>query len=69
MNTYLVMFDCLVLDEPYFQHIKADTLAECWDKAYVISRRPELSEGNFEIYKLMTDEDYDNDQGFAHEAE
>ena len=65
MNTYLVMFECLVLDEPYFQHIKADTLSECWDKAYAISRRSELSEGNFEIYKLMTEEDYNNDPKFA----
>lgn len=59
MQTYLVMFDCLVVAEPYFQHIKADSLDECWQKAYEISRRPELSEGNFEIYKLMTPEDYE----------
>jgi hypothetical protein len=65
MNTYLVMFDCLVIDEPYFEFIKADNLAECWHKAYAISRRPELSEGNFEIYKHMTDEDYDAEPGFC----
>ena len=59
MYTYLVMFDCLVVKEPYYLHIKADTVNECWLKAYEISRnRPKLSEGNFEIYKLMTDEDY-----------
>jgi len=59
MNTYLVMFDCLVIDEPYFQIIQADTLDECWHEAYKISCRPELSQGNFEIYKKMTEEDYD----------
>ena len=61
MNTYLVMFDCLVMSEPYFEHIKANTLSECWDKAYAISLRPELSEGNFEIYRYMTPEDYDKE--------
>lgn len=60
MQTYLVMFDCLVVAEPYFQHIKAESIDECWHKAYEISRsRRELSEGNFEIYKLITPEDYD----------
>ena len=59
MYTYLVMFDCLVVPEPYFQHIQADSLSECWDKAYKISiDTRELSDGNFEIYKLMIEEDY-----------
>lgn len=62
MNTYLVVFDCLVIDEPYIQHIKANSLTECWHEAYKISHdRRELSEGNFEIYKLMTPEDYDRE--------
>ena len=62
MNTYLVMFDCLVVPEPYFEHIQADTLQECWHKAYKISvDRRELSDGNFEIYRLMTPEDYDKE--------
>ena len=57
MNTYLVMFDCLVVAEPYFQHIQANSLDDCWRQAYEISRsRHELSEGNFEIYKLMTEQ-------------
>lgn len=61
MYTYLVMFDCLVIDEPYFQHIQANSLDECWQQAYKISvERRELSDGNFEIYKLMTEEDYNN---------
>ena len=59
MYTYLVVFDCLVVAEPYLQHIKADSLDECWHEAYKISRsKPELSDGNFEIYRLMTEEDY-----------
>ena len=59
MYTYLVMFDCLVVSEPYFLHIKADSLDECWNEAYRISRsKPELSDGNFEIYRLMTEDDY-----------
>jgi hypothetical protein len=63
------MFDCLVIDEPYFQHIKANSLAECWHEAYKISRRPELSEGNFEIYKHMTEEDYMKEDGFCYEED
>ena len=59
MHTYLVMFDCLVVAEPFFLHIKANSLDEAWHKAYKISyERRELSTGNFEIYKLMTEEDY-----------
>lgn len=69
MNTYLVVFDCLVMSEPYFQHIKADSLSECWHEAYKISCRPELSQGNFEIYRLMTEDDYDAEDGFYHEEE
>ena len=65
MYTYLVVFDCLVMAEPYFEHIKADSLSECWDKAYKMSLEiRELSTGNFEIYKLMTEEDYEADPGF-----
>lgn len=70
MNTYLVMFDCLVVPEPYFEFIKADNLSECWNKAYAISmKRRELSEGNFEIYKHMTEEDYCAEPGFCIEEE
>lgn len=61
MYTYLVMFDCLVVAEPYFQYIQANSLDEAWQQAYKISvERRELSDGNFEIYKLMTEEDYNN---------
>lgn len=63
MYTYLVMFDCCVMDHPYYEHIKADSLTECWEKAYKISCRSGLSQGNFEIYKLMTDEDYEAEGG------
>lgn len=70
MYTYLVVFDCLVMAEPYFEHIKADSLSECWDKAYKMSLEiRELSDGNFEIYKLMTEEDYNNEEGFYHEED
>lgn len=70
MYTYLVMFDCLVVPEPYFKHIKADSLSEAWDKAYKISYDTrELSTGNFEIYRLMTDEDYEAEPGFCIEEE
>ena len=70
MNTYRVMFDCLVIPEPYFEHIKADSLSEAWHKAYKISiDRRELSDGNFEIYKLITEEDYCADPGFHIEEE
>ena len=70
MYTYLVMFDCLVVPEPYFQHIQADSLDECWHKAYKISvETRELSDGNFSIYKLMTDEDYSNEEGSYHEED
>lgn len=65
MNTYLVMFDCLVMPEPYFKHIKADSLSDAWHEAYRISmERHELSDGNFEIYRLMTQEDYEAEDGF-----
>lgn len=68
MYTYLVMFDCLVVAEPYFEYIKADTVNECWLKAFEISRsRRELSEGSFEIYRLMTEEDYGEWDGLWHE--
>ena len=64
MYTYLVMFDCLVIDEPYFEYIKADSLDECWHEANKISRsNPVLSDGNFEIYRLMTEEDYEAEGG------
>ena len=60
MNTYLVVFNCLTMSEPYFQHIKADNLDEAWEKAYEMSRNSDmpLAEGDFEIYKWMSDEDY-----------
>lgn len=57
METYLVVFDCLVINEPHFQFIQADSLDDCWLKAYAISRRPELVEGSFEIYKHVNEEE------------
>ena len=53
MTTYLVVFRCLVVSEPYIQYIEASTVDECWLKAYEISRRPELCESDFEIYKKV----------------
>lgn len=59
MYTYLIVFDCLVMAEPFFEHIKADSLDEAWNKAYKMSdERRELSTGNFDIYRLMTEKDY-----------
>ena len=60
MNTYLVVFNCLTMSEPYFEHIKADNLDDAWQQAYEMSRNPDmpLAEGDFEIYKWMTPEDY-----------
>lgn len=70
MYTYLVVFDCLVMAEPYFEHIKADSLDECWHKAYKMSvERRELSDGNFDIYRLMTEEDYNAEPGFCIEED
>ena len=70
MYTFLVVFDCLIMAEPYFEHIKADTLSECWDKAYKMSLEiRELSDGNFSIYKLMTEEDYMKEEGLHHEED
>ncbi len=70
MYTYLVVFDCLVMAEPFFEHIKADSLSECWDKAYKMSlEMRELSDGNFEIYRLMTEEDYLAEPNFCIEEE
>jgi hypothetical protein len=57
------------MSEPYFEYIHADNLSECWEKAYKISCRSGLSQGNFEIYKLMTDEDYEAEPGFYYEEE
>lgn len=70
MYTYLVVFDCLVMAEPYFEHIKADSLSEAWHKAYEISvKTRELSDGNFEIYRLMTEADYEAEPDFYIEEE
>lgn len=70
MNTYLVVFDCLVMAEPYFEHIKADSLTEADRIAYKMSyERRELSTGNYDIYKLMTQEDYENEEDFCYEEE
>lgn len=69
MYTYLVEFDCCVMDHPYYEKVQADSLDECWEKAYAISCRSGLSQGNFEIYKLMTEEDYEKEEGFYHEED
>lgn len=69
MYTYLVVFDCCVMSEPYFEYIQADNLNECWQKAYVISCRSGLSQGNFEIFRKMTDADYDAEPGFYYEED
>lgn len=70
MYTFLVVFDCLVMAEPYFEHIKADSLTEADRIAYKMSYdRRELSTGNYDIYKLMTQEDYEKEEGFFHEED
>ena len=70
MYTYLVVFDCLTMAEPFFEHIKADSLSEADDIAYKMSYdHRELSTGNFSIYRLMTEEDYKNEEGFYHEED
>jgi hypothetical protein len=58
MNTYLVVFDCCVLDEPYIKIIKADSLSECDREAYKISCGSGLSQGNYEIFRRMEEADY-----------
>ena len=70
MYTYLVVFNCLVMAEPFFQHIKADSLAEAWHEAYKMSyERRELETGDFEIYRLMTEADYEAELEFCVEEE
>lgn len=70
MNTYLVVFDCLVMAEPFFEHIKADSLTEADRIAYKMSyERRELSTGNYDIYRLMTQADYEAEPNFYCEEE
>ena len=70
MNTYLVVFECLVMADPYFEHIKADSLTEADRIAYKMSyERRELSTGNYDIYRLMTQEDYEKEERFCYEEE
>ena len=70
MYTYLVVFDCLVMAEPYFEHIKADSLIEADRIACKMSYdRRELSTGNYDIYRLMTQKDYEAEEGFYIEEE
>lgn len=57
MNEYLVWFDCCVIDEPVIKHIVAENDDECWEKAYKISCGTGLSQGNFEIYKKLSEEE------------
>ena len=69
MNTYLVVFDCLVMPEPYIKYIKASSLSECDREAYKISCSSGLSQGNYEIYRHMTEEDYAAEPDFFIEEE
>lgn len=60
MNTYLVRFDCLVVSDPYYEVIEADTLDECWLMAYEIScERPGFIDGSFDVYEPLSDDDLD----------
>ena len=69
MYTYLVVFDCLVMSEPYIEYIKADSLSECDRKAYKISCRSGLSQGNYEIFRRMEEADYAAEPDFYIEEE
>lgn len=69
MNTYLVVFDCCVMDEPYIKYIKAASLSECDREAYKISCGSGLSQGNYEIYRHMTPEDYEVEEDCCYEED
>lgn len=69
MYEYLVRFDCLVMSEPYYLTIKADSLDECDREAYKISCGSGLSQGNYDIYRLMVEEDYMKEECFCHEED
>jgi septin family protein len=67
--TYLVVFDCLVMDEPYIKYIKADSLSECEREAYKISCGSGLSQGNYTIYREVTPEEYEAEEDFNYEED
>jgi hypothetical protein len=69
MKEYLVVFDCLVMDEPYIKYIKADSLSECEKQAYKISCGSGLSHGNYTIYREVTPEEYEAEEGFYDEED
>ena len=69
MKEYLVVFDCLVVSEPYIKYIKADSLSECERQAYRISCGSGLSQGNYTIYREVTPEEYEAEEGFDYEED
>lgn len=69
MKTYLVVFDCCVLDEPYIKYIKAESLSECDRQAYKISCGSGLSQGNYTIYREVTPEEYEAESDYYIEEE
>ena len=70
MYTFLVVFDCLVMDEPYIEFIHADSLDECDKKAWKIScTKRELADGGYEIYRHMTQKDYEEEERFFYEED
>ena len=69
MKTYLVVFDCCVLDEPYIKYIKAESLSECDRQAYKISCGSGLSQGNYTIYREITPEEYEAEPDYYIEEE
>lgn len=69
MYTYLVVFDCCVMDEPYIKLIKADSLYECDVQAYKISCGSGLSQGNYEIFRRMEEADYLAEPDYNYEEE
>lgn len=69
MYTFLVVFDCMVMPEPYIKYIKADSLSECDREAYKISCGSGLSQGNYEIYRHMTQKDYEEEERFFYEED
>jgi hypothetical protein len=57
------------MSEPYFEYIQADSLTECDIKAYKISCRSGLSQGNYDIFRLMEEADYAAEPNFYIEEE
>lgn len=69
MKEYLVVFDCCVVPEPYIKYIRATSLSECDREAYKISCGSGLSQGNYTIYREVTPEEYEAEEGYCYEED